>query len=407
MAESGALSRTGLRQVLVVLCLTEITSYGVLYYAFPVLASDITAQTGWSATSTTTAITAALIVSGVVGIPVGRWLDRYGPRAVMTTGSLLGVLALVLIATAQNLAWFFAAWLLAGVAMAGVFYAPAFTALTRWYGTNRVSALTTLTLVGGLASTVFAPLTAVLLEQFGWRTTYLVLAAILGGITVPAHAFGLTLRWPTHGLVAKAQTDDVHSGITTGGDPATIARSRRFLTLAVGLSLAGFALSAVAFYLVPLLLSRGLSISAAALVLGLGGVGQVAGRLGYAWLTARTSLRTRTTLVLLVGALTTLLLAVLPGPMVLLVAASILAGTTRGIFTLLRATAISDRWGTHHYGRLNGLISAPITLAQALAPAGGAALAGVLGGYPAAFIVLAVIIVVATTLTVAATDRSS
>jgi MFS family permease len=192
-----------------------------------------------------------------------------------------------------------------------------------------------------------------------------------------------------------------------GGDPAVIARSRMFLTLTVAFALAGFALYAVAINLVPLLVGRGMSLSMAALALGLGGVGQVAGRLGYAWLSARTSLRARTVLVLLVGAVTTVVLGLLPGPAVLLVAASILAGTTRAIFTLLHATAVSDRWGTHHYGRLNGLISAPITFAEALAPAAGAAGAAVMAGYPAVFVLLAAIAVTATVLAAAATPRTA
>jgi len=75
----------------------------------------------------------------------------------------------------------------------------------------------------------------------------------------------------------------------------------------------------------------------------------------------------------------------------LLIAAAMLAGADRGVFTLLQATAISDRWGAAHYGRLNGLLSAPAMLATALAPWAGAAMAPVLGGYPAVFAVLAAI----------------
>jgi MFS family permease len=403
VTEPGARTRAGLRRVLAVLCLTEITSYGVLYYAFPVLVTTISAQTGWSTASATAAFTAGLIVSGLVGIPAGRCLDRCGPRMVMTGGSLLGVVALVLIATAQNLLWFFVAWLLGGVAMAGVFYPPAFTALTRWYGRDRVSVLTTLTLVAGLASTVFAPLTAQLLQDLGWRATYLVLAAVLAVVTVPAHFFGLALPWPAPVLGQPRQ----HGVGGEGEDPVVIARSRMFVTLAVAFALAGFASYAVAINLVPLLVGRGMSLSTAALALGLGGVGQVAGRLGYGRLSARTSLRTRTVLVLLMGALTIVALGLLPGPAGLLVAASILAGTTRGILTLLNATAVSDRWGTQHYGRLNGLLSAPITFAQALAPAAGAALAGVMAGYSAVCVLLAGITVAATLLAALATPRTA
>lgn len=174
--EPGALNTAGLRRVLVVLCVTEIVSWGVLYYAFPVLAPTIAEDTGWSVSTITAAFSTGLVVSALVGIPAGRWLDRIGPRPVMTVGSVLAVPAVVGIAFAPSLPVFFGAWVLAGFAMAGTLYPPAFAALTRWWGPLRVRALTALTLLAGLASTIFAPLTAALLTPLGWRHTYVVLA---------------------------------------------------------------------------------------------------------------------------------------------------------------------------------------------------------------------------------------
>lgn len=145
------------------------------------LIPQITAATGWSTTATTAAFSGGLLVSALTGIPVGRIRDRRGPRAVMTTGSLLGVVAVLAIAYAPNLAVFTAAWLLAGVAMASTFYQPTFAALTCWWGSGRIRALTVVTLAGGLASTAFAPLAATLAEHLSWRTTYAALAVLLAG----------------------------------------------------------------------------------------------------------------------------------------------------------------------------------------------------------------------------------
>ncbi|MGZ3145245.1 MFS transporter [Lentzea chajnantorensis] len=382
----------GVRRVLVVLCTTEIISWGVLYYAFPVLLPTISARTGWSLAAITAGFSASQVVAGLVGIPVGRLLDRHGPRAIMTTGSALAVVALVALASARSPVWFSAAWLLTGVAMAGVFYAPAFAALTRWYGTRRVTALTAVTLVGGLASTVFAPLTAVLNDRLDWRGTYLVLAAILAVTTVPLHFLGLRLPWPA------VEHETVHT-------PSVVARSRPFLVLVVAMSLAAFSVYAVVINLVPLLTERGMTTTAAAVALGLGGIGQVLGRLGYGRLSARTSVRVRTLLVLLVSAAVTVALGVVPGPALLLVAGSVLAGVTRGIFTLVQATAITDRWGAVHYGRLNGLLTAPVMLTSAVAPWAGSALAAWLGGYAAVFVVLGVVGVLAAALSTASVPR--
>ena len=129
-ARPATLSRAGLRRVLATLCVTEITSWGVLYYAFPVLAPAISTATGWPATWVVGAFSVSQLVAALVGIPVGRWLDRRGPRLIMTAGSVLAVPAALGVAAAPNLAWFFLAWILAGAAMGAVLYPPAFAALT-------------------------------------------------------------------------------------------------------------------------------------------------------------------------------------------------------------------------------------------------------------------------------------
>jgi MFS family permease len=376
------LNEFGLRRVLAVLCVTEIVSWGVLYYAFPVLAPSIAADTGWTIAQVTAAFSTGLVVSALLGIPAGRWLDRAGPRPVMTLGSVLAVPAVLGIATASTLPGFFAAWVLAGAAMAGTLYPPAFAALTRWWGPRRITALTAVTLLAGLASTVFAPLTATLLAHLQWRQSYLVLAVVLGAITIPAHLLGLRGHWPDPD---PAEQSPAHAERA----PDAIARSRPFLFLVAAITLGTFVAFAVVVNQVPLLIERGLSTSVAAWALGLGGLGQVLGRLGYGRLTRATSVRTRSVVILALAAAATALLAVLPGPTALLIAAAMLAGAVRGVFTLLQATAISDRWGATHYGRLNGLLSAPALLATALAPWAGAALAHALGSYPAVFLVLA------------------
>ncbi len=396
LTQPTAVSRAGLRRVLVTLCITEITSWGVLYYAFPVLAGDITATTGWPTAATTAALSASQLVAALVGIPVGRWLDHRGPRGVMTAGSVLAVPALVAVATAQNLAWFLVAWLLAGVAMGALLYPPAFAALTRWHGPDRIRALTILTLAAGLASTVFAPLTAALVAVLDWRTTYLVLACILAVTTIPAHWFGLAQPWP-----GRPQAQSRHEDV----DPGQVARSRVFVMLTVALSLAGFATFAVVINLVPLLAERGVGTGIASVALGLGGVGQVLGRLGYTNLSRRTTVRARTTLILLAMALTTALLGVLTSVLALIVAA-VLAGGARGVFTLLQATAVTDRWGSRHYGRLTGLLSAPLTITMALAPFAGAGLATMLGSYSLMFLVLAALAVAAAGLGLASTSSA-
>ncbi|WP_442815867.1 MFS transporter [Streptomyces sp. NBC_01205] len=394
VAATGTGVRSRPRGVLPALCATQITSWGIVYYAFPVLLPRLTADTGWSTNAATAAFSLALIVSAIVGIPIGRILDRRGPRTVMTTGSVIGTLAILLIAVAPNLPVFTCGWILAGMAMAATFYPPAFAALTRWWGPDRIRALTIVTLAGGLASTVFAPLTATLAEHLSWRTTYAVLAAVLAAVTIPAHALALRAPWPSAPPAPPS------------ADRTPVARSRPFLLLAVAFTLSGFAMYAVVMGLIPLLTERGADATTAAWALGLGGAGQTLGRTLYSGLSTRTSTTTRTVTLLTLGGATTAALALAPGPIPLLIALAVLAGVVRGNLTLLQATAVTDRWGTTHYGRLSGLLGAPAHVAGALAPWAGAALAGPLGGYPHLFAALATLSVVAACLALSASVSS-
>ncbi|MBT2527689.1 MFS transporter [Streptomyces sp. ISL-99] len=385
-AATGTGDRSRPRGVLPALCATQITSWGIVFYAFPVLNPQITENTGWSAGATTAAFSLALLISAFAGIRVGRTIDHRGPRTVMTAGSVLGVLSILIVAAAPNLILFFTGWVLAGFAMAATFYQPAFAAVTRWWAPDHVRALTIVTLAGGLASTLFAPLTAALADHLSWRMTYAVLAVILAAVTIPAHALALRAPWPPAPSLSTVQA---------GQSAKTVARTQPFRMLAVALTLSSFTVSAVVVALVPLLLERGYSTSEAAWALGLGGAGQTLGRALYATLARRTGVTARTTTLIALGGLTTAALALTPGPYALLIALSTVAGIVRGNLTLLQATAITDRWGTTHYGRLSGLLAAPTTTASALAPFAGTALAMPLGGYPQLFVALAAISVLA------------
>ena len=399
-ALDDALDDPALRRVVAVLSTVQIVSWGVLYYAFAALQSSIAADTGWSSVAVTGAFSLALLVSGVVGVWVGRHIDAFGPRVVMTAASLVAIPGLAAVALAPNLGVFYLGWVLTGAAMAGTLYPPAFAALTHWAGPRRVRALTTLTLVAGLASTVFAPLASVLDDVLGWRQAYAVLLAALVVITVPLHWWGLDHAWRS----PSPATDDIPRRPV-----GSITASRPFVLLTVANALTALAVFAVLVNLVPMLVEQGMSRNAAALALGLGGVGQVAGRLGYSWFAGATSVTARGVIVLAGVAVATAGLAVAPDSAGLLIALGMALGLARGIYTLVQATAVTDRWGPASYGTLNGVLTAPALAAGAVAPFAGAALAQVLGSYADAFLVLAGLVGLAALLMLGATpaDRAT
>lgn len=372
--------------------MTVTVTYGVLYYAFTVLAPAISDDTGWSPTAVTAAFSAGSLFGALAGIVAGRLLQRRGPRVVMTAGSLLGTVAVAVIATSPTLPAFVLGWLLAGAASAGTFYPPAFAALTEWYGEHRVRAITTLTLVAGFSSTVFAPLTALLGEEVGWRTTYLVLAGVLA-LTAPVHGMALRRPWQPGAAVST------HG---TGVRDRSIAGSRPFVLLAAAGALTSLVMYTSLVHLVPLLVDRGMGVQLAAWALGLSGAGQVLGRLFYPALDRRLGPHHRAELVVVVLSLAVVAVAVVPGPVALLIAIAVVAGAARGLFTLVGATLVTEHWGSQRYAALNGLFQAPLGVAAALSPAFGSAVAAATGSHTALFVVLGCLGLVAATLVAAA-----
>ena len=183
-------------RALAALCVTEIVSWGTLYYAFPVLLGPISADTGWSATATVGAFSTGAVVSAGTGIVVGRLIDAHGPRPVMTTGSVLGVARAAggggraVAAAGSTWRGRSAGWPRRRRSIRR--RSPRSPAGTARRG---CAPLTTVTLVAGFASTVFAPLTAALVGHLTWRGTYVVLAVVLGVVTVPVHLCLLTPPW--------------------------------------------------------------------------------------------------------------------------------------------------------------------------------------------------------------------
>ena len=350
-------ARRGAWAQVVTLSLTEITSWGILYYTFPVFLGPMERELRWPQAAMTGAFSLALLVSGLMAVPVGRWLDHMrSPRALMVVGSLLGVGALLVWATVKTLPVFYGVWVVLGIAMAATLYEPAFATVAAWFP-RRERALTVLTTLGGLASVIYLPVSALLAEHYGWRTALVALAAILlAGAALP-HT--LILRpYPSTPRTAPAVT-------TPGGSPW---RDWRFWQLVAGFTLAQLAISALVVYLIPYLGQQGMSQTQAATASGLIGVSALVGRILAIWRSTPQSRPIITAIFFLALAAGILLLTLIPGG-IGLAAFIVLFGAGFGIFSPARAGLVADRFGTLIFGRVNGQLALAITLARAAGPA--------------------------------------
>ena len=361
----GGLDQRRGRAIVVALATTVTVSYGVLMYAFAVLLAPMQAELGLSRAEVSLAASIALATSAVAGIGVGWLMDRRDPRLVMTAGSVLATASVIAWSRVQSAAALFAVFAVLGVAMAAVTYGPAFTVLAkRFTGQRRTAALTALTVAGAFASLIFSPLTDALESELGWRDALLVLAALLGAITIPLHA--LVLR-PAPGRPARSVSARAAlSGLL-------------FWALAAAFALGAFATSALVVHLVVLLVEDGHAPGFAALAAGLTGVSQVAGRLLGGPIEARLGPRTALAVALALAGGALALLAIDRSTAAVL-AFALLFGTGGGMQTLLSGTLPAALFGPASYGAVVGVLHACINGARALGPLG-AGIAVALAGY--------------------------
>ena len=340
------------------LSLAQLITWGSVFYTFALLLAPVERDLGLTRAQSSLAFSLALLAEGVFAYPVGRWIDRGHERAVMTGGSLLVAACLAAHAFVTSAAGFYAVWFLLGAALAATLYTPVFAVVTRRYPDDFRRAIITMTFLGGLASSVFIPVSAWLIAHFGWRHAVLVLAAIHLLVCVPVHAFWLRDAPPPAQVAVRS---DAHS-------PRSLLRSAPFLL--VGVFVVGMMAitAAIPPHLISLLRESGVPEAWVIAIPASIGVMQVFGRLLLYFFEHRFDLHVANRVIpfLLPLALAALVTgAASPAAGLLFV---LLYGIGNGMLTIVKGTAIAQYVNREHVASLNGALGLPQAVSRAVAP---------------------------------------
>jgi MFS family permease len=355
MRSSSATSR---KRLVGWLSLTQLISWGSVFYTFALLMEPVERELGLTRAQSSLAFSLALLAEGALAYPVGRWIDRGHERAVMTGGSLLVAACLLLHGFVDSAASFYAVWIGLGAGLAATLYSPVFAVVTRRFPHDFRRAIITITFLGGLASTVFIPLSAWLIQSLGWRHALWVLAALHLFICAPLHAVFLRHAPPA---AAPPATATVHS-------PAGFLRSAPFLLIGVFVICMMGVTAALPPHMISLLRGNGLSEAwVIAIPAGIGVI-QVFGRLLLYYFEHHFDLHLANRLIpMLIPLGLAALLAGAGHPWAALVFV-LLYGLGNGMMTIVKGTAIAQYVNRDHVASLNGALGFPSALARALAP---------------------------------------
>ena len=361
-----AASPPGVRDALGVICvlgITQIVGYGSVFYSFSLLMEPLQLALGAGKNLTVGAFSFALVIAGLCATHIGGTIDRIGGRMVMTIGSIAAGVLLIALSRVQSVLGLYVVYACLGAAMASILYEPAFAVLTRIFAANARRAITTLTLFGGLASTVFWPLTQNLMAHFGWRDTLVILGALNLLLCAPLHLVFLPRREPR-----KETAATVDGGARDSKTLREVLREPAFYFLGGAFMANGLIFSALSVHMLQMMQSKGLTVAAAALVGALVGPMQVIGRIVELTIGQRFS-------IMRVGLLA---MAMLPVALIVfaasgvhlwsLVAFALMYGLSNGVVTIVRGAMPAQLFGREHYGAVSGALAMPQMFSLASGP---------------------------------------
>ncbi|MBI1622872.1 MFS transporter [Aquamicrobium zhengzhouense] len=366
-AQTGLSSEPSRWPVISALGVVQIFAWGSSYYLLAVLAAPIAADTGWPLSWIVGALSIGLLAAGIVSPRVGDAINQYGGRPVLALACLLLAAGLVIFAAAQSLWVFVVGWIVLGIGMGGGLYDAAFATLGGYYGRSARSAITTLTLWGGFASTVCWPLSALFLEHLGWRGACLAYAGIHLTICLPLVLLVLPSNGKPRPTGGKLETPPI----------ALQGHERRaYLTMMAIVVLAGLGVTIISVHLLTMLQQRGMSLAEAVALGALIGPAQVAGRICEMASGGRHHpFWTLAIAAVLSAAGMTMLAAGFP----IIGLSLILYGAGNGIFSIAKGALPLALFGPSRYAPIMGRLARPSLVAQAVGPTVGAILLSVAG----------------------------
>lgn len=370
------------------------TAYGA-QYCFGVFFAALLAEFGWSRTGLSGVFSLYAFTYCVFGFPAGRLTDRFGPRLVIGAGALFVGGALVAMATVSAL-W--QAYLLYGVVAAlgmGTAYVPCNTTVVRWFARRRGLATGIASSGASLGTLVLPPIAQLAVGRLGWRGAYVVGGAIVFVVLL---------------LTAQVMRRDPESlGLHVDGEttpPAAVSGTPRGLSLREAvrtraLWLLGFAFSATwipvfipLVHLVPFARDLGHSPLAAAWAISATGAGAVLGRLLMGAVSDRIGRRPTIAGAMLLQALAFIGFA-LVRDLLPLYATAALFGFSYGTISTLFAAIIGDFFGREQAGSIVGFVFMLAGSMGAWGTVGAGAIYDATGSYRPAFVLSAVLNLVA------------
>jgi MFS family permease len=326
---------------------------------------------GWDRAQISLALT-VFTVALALSLPIaGRGVDRWGSRRILVPSIVacgVGLAAIPLLAT--HLWSLLVIFALIGSLGAGANSLPYMLTISNWFDRRRGLAIGVAMAGAGAGYAYVPPLVQYMIDGYGWRSGYFVLAGITLLIGVPLIALFLQESPADRGLRPdglKENPAESEPETLLGVDRSEALRTTSFWILFMIFGVMAFSLYGLLPHLVPMLMDRGMDGGKAALVASTIGVTIIVARVIIGYLIDR-FFAPRVALVFFLASAggIAMLAAGATGPMAYL--AAVLIGLSIGAEIDLMAFLTTRYFGLRCFGEIYGLMFAALLIGTSFGP---------------------------------------
>ena len=344
--------------------ISQILSYGCLFYAFAQLKIPLAAKIGVDPSEILAAVTGALLIQAFLAPLIGGWIDRFGALVVMTRGLLIGACGIALLPTVHSLWWVWLCMVPIGLGFAMSSYETAFSVAVQINEAKSRKHISFITFYGGVASSVIWLSIAPLLAWFGLEATCII-------CSISLVLMGVRTRHLDQKISVKSSQDSLsiapfHWTLMTRNE------RRALIALASASALEYLTFASTTLLWITWFTAQFNDVALAVILAALYGPFQTIGRLLEMAVGHRFDARI-TGMLAFIGVPTAMILAQQDG-LAFAVVAMVIFGMGHGILTVSFGYVTNMYFSADVYGRAKGWITTPRAVGTAIGPSLGGVL---------------------------------
>lgn len=261
---------------------------GGLFYGFTAFFEPIVEEFNWSYTQVSIAFSLRGLEMGILAPLTGFLVDRFGPRALVFSGTLIVGFALILLSLSNSLLMFYSAFVLLAFGTSGCASTVLLTVVAHWFR-RHVGRAMGIVVCGFGAGGTLIPFIVWLIDLYQWRITLIILALGIWSMGIPL-SFVVRHRPEQYGYLPDGEkpTGSISPDTTREVEDKSSFRDllirREFWILGVAEAIRVMIAMAVVTHVMPYLSSVGIPRGSAALVATSIPFLSIIGRLGFGWL---------------------------------------------------------------------------------------------------------------------------